>query len=149
MKFFNVSNHPSKNWGKKQIEVAKSLVATSDGEDFWEEGEIIDIPFPNISPEASSKEVENIAEEVVAKVGKPFDCDEQGNRMGRNVVMVMGEFSCAFAITTMLLKKEFPVVVATTERKVEMKEGKKIVEFSFVKFRQIETEEFAIWGFPF
>jgi len=131
MKFYNISNHPSVHWGEKQIREAKKLV---------EEGEIIDIPFPNVPPSATSEEVRAIADKVVAKV-EPFDYDDKRNVKGRNVAMVMGEFSCTFAIISSLLEKGFSVVVATTERKVEFNEGKKIVKFSFVQFREIKKEE--------
>jgi len=72
---------------------------------------------------------------------EPFDYDDKRNVKGRNVAMVMGEFSCTFAIISSLLEKGFSVVVATTERKVEFNEGKKIVKFSFVQFREIKKEE--------
>jgi hypothetical protein len=36
----------------------------------------------------------------------------------------------------MLKRKKIPVVVSTTNRIVEEKDGKKIVSFDFVKFRE-------------
>ena len=41
----NLSNHPSSNWSGDQLDAAKKY------------GEIVDLQFPNISPDASSNQI--------------------------------------------------------------------------------------------
>ena len=41
--FINYTNHPSASWGEKQTDEAKKY------------GEIVDMPFPNISPQMTAQ----------------------------------------------------------------------------------------------
>lgn len=116
--FYNISNHPSSKWGVEQLEAANS------------HGDIRDIQFPNVPSTASYKEVEEMAENLVAQV-------EAGS-----VVMCQGEFSLTYATTRRLLYKGCRVVVACTERKVQERAGEngevmKTSVFSFAQFREI------------
>ena len=43
--FINYTNHPSVSWGEKQTSEAKKY------------GEIVDMPFPNISPHMTAQEL--------------------------------------------------------------------------------------------
>ena len=43
--FINFSNHPSKAWGKTQLNAA------------MEYGEVIDIPFPAVNPYSNKEEI--------------------------------------------------------------------------------------------
>jgi hypothetical protein len=79
---FNISNHPSLNWSAEQREG-------------W--NEIVDIPFPNVSPTADMDEVRGLAISIARKVKEI--CREKG--IERPCVMVQGEFSlCAFIYQT-------------------------------------------------
>ncbi len=116
----NVSNHPSSKWGKKQLEEARK----------WGSEVITDIPFPNIPPEATTEEVEELAIHVFNKLVEIRD----------SAVHVMGEMGFTYALIQRLSYSGYYTVVhSTTERKVteELVDGimKKKVEFEFVKFR--------------
>lgn len=118
----NLSNHPSTQWKKKQLTSAKRKF-----------GQIVDIPFPYISPYASSQQVKRKAETYLKKIKSIFKNSLDKN----NAVHLMGEFTFAFYLYEMLRKNNIQVVVSTTDRIVEEKDGKKIVTFNFVKFRVI------------
>ena len=47
--FINFSNHASTRWGVPQKQAAKKY------------GEIVDVQFPNVNPEATSEEVHELA----------------------------------------------------------------------------------------
>ena len=48
--FINFSNHPSRAWGKTQLNAA------------MEYGEVIDIPFPAVNPYSNEEEIYKICE---------------------------------------------------------------------------------------
>ena len=54
--FINLSNHALQNWSLKQKEEAEKY------------GELIDLPFPNISPYADSVEIDRLVEKYFNKV---------------------------------------------------------------------------------
>lgn len=117
----NLSNHPSSAWAEKQLKTAEKKF-----------GNVIDIPFPNISPFASSQQVYKKAKTYLNKITSLISKSKDKN----NAVHLMGEFTFAFYLTQMLKQKKIPVVVSTTKRIVEEKDGKKVVTFNFVKFRE-------------
>ena len=51
--FINLSNHALQNWSLKQKEEAEKY------------GELIDLPFPNISPYADSVEIDRLVEKYL------------------------------------------------------------------------------------
>lgn len=53
--FINLSNHALQNWSTKQKEEAEKY------------GELIDLPFPNISPYADSVEIDRLVEKYLKK----------------------------------------------------------------------------------
>lgn len=120
--FINISNHPSTKWSKRQLDSAR-----------WNGDEIIDIPFPNVSPTATTEDVTAIARIVLTAVlelaedhKKPLTC------------LVQGESSLCFELSRMLLALGVDVVVATSERNVvEGPNGTKTVQFDFVQFRSL------------
>lgn len=117
----NLSNHPSNTWSVKQMNAANRKF-----------GKVIDIPFPNISPYASTNQVINKAEKYSCKVLEIVkDTIDK-----KNAVHLMGEFSFVFHLATILKKKKILVVASTTERLVKEKAGKKIVSFNFIRFRE-------------
>lgn len=117
--FINLSNHPSEKWGKKQKDAAIAF------------GEIIDLPFPNISPYLLSVEVENIAEEYLQKVKAIIP------KINGSALLVSGEQVCCFYLVQKLLEAGYLVVVATTERTVTSVGDKKESVFNFIQFRKI------------
>lgn len=120
MTFFNVSNHPHNKWSEAQKAAALALT----------DGEIIDVPFPNVPPTASEEDVDKLADEITNKIGHG------------HVAMVQGEFSLTFKATTNLKNRGVTVVVATTERNSKetvQPDGtvKKETVFEFCRFRRV------------
>ena len=79
----NLSNHPSQYWDNKQLEAAK------------EYGEVVDLPFPAIAPDASERELLSLAIEFVQKILS----------LGNNsqiVVHIMGEMTFTFMVVSQL-----------------------------------------------
>ena len=122
--FINFSNHPSDNWSNEQkrkaIEMAK---------------QIVDVSFPDVSPEDSEEQVEKMAGQYV----------EQILRMKPDVVMCQGEFTLCYCVIQHLINQGIKVVAAvsrreTIERKVGDKTEKKSV-FKFVGFREYRNNE--------
>lgn len=116
--FVNFSNHPSQDWSTRQLEAAR------------EYGEIVDLPFPAIAPDASERELLSQANESVKKI-----LSLGGN--SQIVVHIMGEMTFTFLVVSQLKEKGIKCVASTTERNAtENSDGTKLSEFSFVKFRE-------------
>lgn len=116
----NLSNHPKDKWSEKQIIAATRKYKS-----------IYDIPFPYISPKASTNQVKLKAEKYLNIILDALKKSREKN----NAVHLMGEFTFVYHLVNLLKKKKIKVIVSTTDRIVEEKDGKKIVTFSFVKFR--------------
>ncbi|MBE7038340.1 MAG: hypothetical protein E7404_05520 [Ruminococcaceae bacterium] len=118
--FVNFSNHPSEKWEEKQINKALEF------------GKITDIPFPDVSPEMSEDEIDDIAKDIVEKIVS----------LNPKAVMCQGEYTLSFNVSLRLLKKGINVVCACSERcTIETQSGKNNMRnslFSFVKFRKLE-----------
>lgn len=113
----NLSNHPSKLWGAKQLEAAQAY------------GEVEDFPFPMVAPEMSAAEVNKLADEYADMLLKLYGTSA--------TVHVMGEMTFTFMVVTRLKELGIKCVASTTERKTSYNsEGTKLSEFSFVKFRE-------------
>ncbi len=115
----NFSNHPSGKWGVDQTRAAVDAFGT-----------IVDVDFPAVDPELPSEKVLEIAEQYVIEMAS----------IAPDAVLCQGEFSLAFEVTTLLLKKGIRVVCACSERdsKEELDENggtKKTVGFRFAGFR--------------
>lgn len=117
----NLSNHPSNNWSEKQIAEAKKLF-----------GEIVDIPFPQINPAEDENYINSITDEYL------LICKEKlKNTVKENsAVHLMGEFNFTFLLACKLLKAGIKCVSSTTERNAIEKDGVKVSEFKFVRFRE-------------
>ncbi|MEM4204260.1 MAG: hypothetical protein QXS54_09360 [Candidatus Methanomethylicaceae archaeon] len=117
--FVNISNHPSSKWSSAQVEAAKRLG-----------GEIVDIEFPNVPPDATSADVEKMAKDITQKVlslqtKSPFI-----------TAMVQGEHTLTVALVKELMYYGIQCVAATSERLVtENPDGTKTVKFEFKQFR--------------
>lgn len=115
----NLTNHPSEKWDKFQKETSIRLF-----------GDIVDIPFPVISPEADEEEVELTVKEYIDKIMKI-------PRVSPITVHVMGEMTFTVLIVERLKEKGIPCIASTTARTVtELADGKKISNFHFVRFRK-------------
>ena len=115
--FINLSIHPSSKWGEEQLDAASKY------------GEILDIPFPEISPECESSKVDSI----VAKHANQIRDLAKTNDI---VVHVLGEMTFTFKLVKKLLDEYIPCVASTTERIVrDNEDGTKTSEFKFIKFR--------------
>ena len=117
-KFINLSNHPSSGWEKGQLTAAQRI------------GDIVDLPFPPVTPGASADEVKQMARELVEHIMEMGD-------PATLTVHIMGEMTLAFIIVKMLKELGIRCVASTTERKTTYNaDGTKLSEFSFVKFRE-------------
>ena len=115
--FINFSNHPLSLWDEAQLEAARRY------------GELVDVPFPDVSPEASEEDICRLADECV-------DC-LLSHRDGGLTVHVMGEMTLAFAVVERLKARGVRCVASTTERHAEVSaDGVKTSEFRFVRFRR-------------
>lgn len=114
----NLTNHPSVNWSTEQKGAACCF------------GEIVDYAFPNVSPYMSEEEVSVLAKSI-------YD-DVMGKYGSHGVtVHIMGEFSLTYRLISLLESSGIMCVASTTERIVsETEDGKKIVDFKFVRFRR-------------
>src|SRR5690606_5486998 len=110
----NLSNHPSSNWPAEQTTAATKRY-----------GSIEDLPFPNVPPEATSDQVRQLAEQFYNKIRK----------MDPQAIHIMGEMTFTFALVNMLMAVGYPCLASTTNRIVEERDGKKIVQFEFLQFR--------------
>lgn len=111
----NLSNHPSHKWNAKQKQIAQ--------QDY---GEVVDIPFPHISPEINKETLANVVNEYFDKIWA----------IRPKAVHLMGEMTFTYALVTKLKAAGIPCYASTTNRVVEEQEdGKKIVHFQFVQFR--------------
>ena len=119
--FINLSNHPSDKWDSAQTQGALSF------------GEIKDIPFPAVPPEYDEDQIDELADEYVAKVTS-IDGDVAA-------VLVQGEYSLTYAVVRKLLAIGKKVMLACSARNIvervdENGETVKEVRFKFVRFRE-------------
>ncbi len=92
--FINYTNHPSDLWDERQLTAAK------------EYGEVLDIPFVNVSPTATTEEVERLAEQQVALIlSKAPDA-----------VLCQGEMTLTYHMVRLLKKSGIRALCACCER---------------------------------
>lgn len=114
----NLSNHPSAGWGARQREAAEMY------------GEIEDMGFPAIPPEAGEREITDLAEEYVARIEERAETRDV-------TVHIMGEMTFCYAVITRLQPLGIPCIASTTRRQVtETADGVKEVRFDFETFRK-------------
>ena len=115
----NLSNHPSAKWSDAQLQAANTQY-----------GEVVDLMFPQVAPDADVKDIQRIAEEYLQKVQNIAPATEAA-------IHVMGEMTLTYALVNILKAAGYQCVASTTIREVyEEEPGKKIVLFNFVKFRE-------------
>ena len=116
-KFINLSNHPSSKWSEEQIAAAKELVNG---------GEIVDMEFPRVPPDADEAAVSKLAERYLVRI------HEIAGPRGA-VVHLMGEMGFCSRVVRWLREDGYIVVYSTTER-VQDEAGRPV--FRFVRFRE-------------
>lgn len=115
--FLNLSNHPSTLWSAEQLSAAAQY------------GEIQDLPFPAIDPAAD----ETIIDELVDQY---FDEIIEISKGKNLTVHLMGEMTFTFALVRRLQGAGIACVASTSVRSsIEVAQGKKQIEFQFVRFR--------------
>lgn len=124
----NLSNHPSDNWGNKQISASIQIY-----------GHTEDIPFPAIEPSANENEILELAEIYFHKCLDLFADFKiyNPNDNKPDAVHIQGEFTFVYALVNMLKKEGISCVASTSERNViKEKDGSKTLIFNFVQFRE-------------
>ena len=117
--FVNCTNHRVENWSERQLEEARKY------------GDIVEVPFPNVSSNLCAKEVREIAYRLVEDIVE----------LSPKAVMCQGEFTLTYSIVNELKKRDITVVAACSERRAveSMREDgtceKKSI-FEFVQFRE-------------
>lgn len=114
----NFSNHPLESWEDEQKKAAK------------EYGELVDVPFPAIDPEADEIYINSLAEqysEQLLAYAKDYHL----------TVHVMGEMTFVYRVVSLIKEQGVTCIASTTERDAEMtNDGRKVSDFQFVKFRR-------------
>lgn len=114
----NLSNHPSADWNETQLAAAGKF------------GEIRDLPFPQIDPTLSPKQINELAAQYLLQVQTIASPQEA-------VVHIMGELTFCVVLVDMLKGAGYICLASTAERKVkDLGDGKKEVTFDFVQFRE-------------
>ncbi len=112
----NLSNHPTSSWTEAQMAEARRLF-----------GEVIDMPFPAVPPDADEQALEALVEEYFDKIldKKPA------------AVHLMGEMTFTCRLVQKLKEAGITCLASTTERLVrEEADGRKVSEFRFRRFRK-------------
>lgn len=118
--FINLTNHPSDTWSADQLAAAELF------------GEIVDILFPMVSPDATTDEVHQLADQLVADVLLTADAAQ-----ATMTVHVMGEHTLTHALVVRLKEKGIKCMASTSERNtIMLPDGRKVSEFKFVQFRE-------------
>ena len=115
----NFSNHPSERWSVEQREAAEAY------------GQIMDLPFPIVPPQASEDEIAAMADDYAARIMTMAENQED------TAIHIMGEMTLTFAIVTRLMTQGITCLASTTERLVRTDpDGSKVATFKFVQFRR-------------
>lgn len=114
----NLSNHPFTTWSNKQKNDAIAQY-----------GEVIDYPFPHVSPDNDIDEIKELAKNIFQEIINLHEDKEI-------TIHIMGEFSLVFQMVSLFQTKGIPCILSTSNRIVEaQKDGSKKVFFDFLKFR--------------
>ena len=113
--FCNISNHPSTRWSQPQRDAALALA-----------DHIVDIPFPEVPPEADGPAVRRLAENLDRQVPE-----------STAAAMIQGEFTLVHALVDHLQRRGVTCLAATSTRSVtEQADGSRVVRFDFVRYRE-------------
>jgi hypothetical protein len=118
----NLSNHPSSLWSEAQTKAATEKY-----------GQIINLPFPDIDPNAKTHEIDLQVEVFHVRILKLLASENTGNQ----AVHIMGELTFCFALVARLQKTGITCLASTTNREtINNPDGTKTTQFGFVKFRE-------------
>lgn len=117
----NFTNHPYEIWVEKQREAAKQY------------GEVLDFPFPQVSPNLDTQELRQLVQEYSAKI----------KAMKPEAVLAAGEFTFLFMLVDKLLQDGVKVICScsrrqTIERKLPDGSNEKKSIFTFERFREYD-----------
>ena len=116
----NLSNHSSLNWEETQLKAAESY------------GNIFDLEFPALDPDASCYEVTDTARDYAARISAILD----QHPAEKNAVHLMGEITFCYTLATILQKKRVTCIASTTGRWTTEIGRFKTSEFRFRQFRE-------------
>lgn len=117
----NLSNHPMDKWDSSQLAAANRY------------GQIVDLPFPSVDPQATTGEIEKLAESFANKIFELFS----SNSKSECAIHIMGELTFCFILVTKLQKAGIICLASTTQRQtIDHPNGSKISVFKFVQFRE-------------
>ncbi len=120
----NLSNHPFAKWGARQTETARRLY-----------GEVRDMPFPVVDPQASPWQVAVLAANYFRQIVLIFQKQQEDGQP--NAVHVQGEFTFVYRLVTLLKERGITCLASTATRNVkELDNREKVVKFEFVRFRE-------------
>ena len=122
----NLSNHPSKLWPDKQYQMARASF-----------GRLTDVTFPVIDPQASTNEIQQLANETALYIASLFGELKKDDE--QNAVHVMGELTFCYHFVNIMRNMGIRCVASTTERNVNQNDTYKVSRFVFVKFRDYFT----------
>lgn len=118
MALINFSNHPSAAWSTEQLAAAARY------------GEIIDITFPLVDPNADEAEINRLADQCVAQI-------VHGRNIRDTTVHIMGEFTLCYAVINRLHMLGVRCLASCTHRDVTYPTPEtKQVHFHFTRFRE-------------
>lgn len=113
----NISNHLSNEWDTEQLNEAIKLYK-----------EVVDYPFPHISPNLELEDLIAIAKNVVNDIINKYNNTDI-------TIHVMGEHNFVYNLVKEFEKLKIQCVASTTERIVTKHNNNIIRNFKFVKFR--------------
>ncbi len=120
--FINLSNHPYSQWSEAQLKAAEQY------------GELIELSFPQIDPNFSGKEIGDLVKKYTAEI-------VDYAKTSAVTVHVMGEMCFVYQLVRQLQSLGVRCVCSTSFRMVRDEgNGKRYVEFQFIRFRNYGTD---------
>jgi len=135
----NLSNHAAAKWSAPQKQAAEQRF-----------GEVRDMSFPVIDPNADLETITELAHDYVWKCRDIFDDAANPTDAVRNpqsaieksAIHVMGEMTFVYQFVKLATAAGLRCVASTTERiAVDHPDGSKMSEFRFVRFREYEKSD--------
>lgn len=115
----NLSNHPFATWPEEQVQAALAMF-----------GEVADLAFPQISPQATSEQVCQLAQDYLHQI-------QAQHAPADTAIHIMGEMTFTYQLVKMLKEAGYKCYASTTVRDViEVEPGKKTTIFHFAQFRE-------------
>ncbi len=120
----NLSNHPAARWPETQKQAAIA-----------EFGEVEDLPFPQIDPNAGPTDIARLAEQY-AQICVDKLAASKRPPLTEDAVHIMGEMTFTVAVVRLLKDKNIRCVASATERVVTQEtDSQKTSLFKFRQFR--------------